>query len=396
MSRSIKARIKPELLIWTRENAGYSIELASQKIKVNSECLISWEKGEDSPTISKLRQISKLYKFPLSVFYLDVPPKNFQVMHDFRKLPEGLIGHAFSPALKYEIRTAQQRRELALELYSGLNEKIKPFNYFASIYDNPEEIGMEARDILNIRFDEQASWKDSRTALNNLRYKIESAGILVFQATRVEVKDMRGFSIADRTLPIIGINRKDSINGRIFTLIHEFIHIMLGKGGISDLIEDADRGIEDKGVEAFCNRAAAAALVPKNHFLEEKIVQNNSDISWKDQDIESLARKYSVSNEVILRRLLVLGRTSQEFYANKRYEFIKNGAEIKNERKADNIFKRNIPNETFSNLGNSYVKLVFGNYYRDNISLYQLSNFLGGIKIKHIKQIETKLRVVNG
>ena len=60
-------------------------------------------------------QIAKLYKFPLSVFYLNAPLKNFQVMHDFRKLPEELIENIYLPTLKYEIRLAQQRRELALE-----------------------------------------------------------------------------------------------------------------------------------------------------------------------------------------------------------------------------------------------------------------------------------------
>jgi len=399
--KSIRAKVKPELLKWARENAGYSIDSASQKIKVTSERLLLWEKGEDFLSVSKLKQISKLYKFPLSVFYLPAPPKNFQVMHDFRIVDGNLFSHSYTPALKYEIRLAQQRRELALELYSDLNEKPELFDYNATMHDNPEKLGLKVRKLINIDFKEQSGWKDSRTAFNNIYSKIEKLGVLVFQTAwtnKIDIKEMRGFSIANKVLPVIVINRKDSINGKIFSLLHEFIHLMLGKSGVSNLTDYDKNGFkyQDQMVEVFCNHVSAATLVPTDYFLAEKILNNhlNTDMFWNDNEISDLARKYNVSNEVILRRLLVLGRTNEEFYRNKRSEFIEKGANKKEGK--TNKFMRNIPNETFISLGNSYIKLVFNNYYKENISLNQLSDFLGGIKIKHIEPIKAKLAAVNG
>jgi Zn-dependent peptidase ImmA (M78 family)/DNA-binding XRE family transcriptional regulator len=389
MVKSIKAKIKPEILIWARENAAYTIDIAAKKNAVSVEKLLSWENGKDAPTINQLRKIAQVYKFPLSVFYLSKPPKNFSVMHDFRRLSIDNILN-YSPELKYEIRLAEQRRELALELFNELNENPSSFTFHVNLDDSPEELSLKIRKILNMKIDEQINWKDPRLAFNELRSKIEDLGILVFQAIKVDLKEMRGFSIAEQILPVIAINRKDSYNGRIFSLLHEFTHLMLGKGGVSDFSEEGERDIEDKRIEIFCNHVAAATLVPKEFILKESIVINNNNLSWDNLTLEELSKRYSVSKEVILRRLLTLGKTNESFYNKKRQEFIKELVET-NKNKKIKDFKRNIPNETFSSLGTPYIKLVIDNYYKEKITLNQLSYFLGGIKIKHLKKIEEKL-----
>ena len=86
MATKIEAIVKPEMLIWARGSAGFDAEIAAKKIQVKPERLRSWESGESRPTIKQLRNLAKIYKRPIAVFYLPTPPKEFQALRDFRRL----------------------------------------------------------------------------------------------------------------------------------------------------------------------------------------------------------------------------------------------------------------------------------------------------------------------
>lgn len=64
MAKRIKAIVKPELLVWARNNAGYHVEEVARKLKLKVERLQSWERGEARPSISQLRKLGKIYKRP--------------------------------------------------------------------------------------------------------------------------------------------------------------------------------------------------------------------------------------------------------------------------------------------------------------------------------------------
>jgi hypothetical protein len=64
--------------------------------------------------------MADVYKRPVSLFYLKKPPKGWQPIQDFRRLP-GAEGE-FSPQLTY--RQARERREVALAIKNELNEPI--------------------------------------------------------------------------------------------------------------------------------------------------------------------------------------------------------------------------------------------------------------------------------
>ena len=72
---------------------------------------------------------------------------------------------------------------------------------------------------------------------------------------------MRGFCIAQKPLPVIVVNPKDSPYGRIFTIMHELVHIGLGKSVIQNTELREDRP-PDNPIEVFCNEVAAEVLVP--------------------------------------------------------------------------------------------------------------------------------------
>lgn len=380
----VEALVKSELLVWGREDAGYTLEEAAKKLSVSPERLSSWERGETKPTIIQLRKIARAYKRPLAVFFLSRPPKKFQAMHDFRRLPGQVAGHE-SPSLRYVIGRVRFRRQIALELFESLGVEPVKFSGATSINDNPEEVAAYARDLLGIDFRQQEGWRSKYEALNAWRDSLEQHGILVFQVQDVPVEEMRGFSVSEAPLPAIAINMKDAVNGRIFTALHEFTHLMLREAGICDLVEGSVRPPAEQRVEVFCNHVAGAMLVPLAVLLRDSVVREHGrQMGWSDFELQALAKKFSASREVILRRLLVAGRTSGDFYSMKVAQYQQEYEEY--EAKKSEGFA---PPATvaLSSAGSLFTGLVLESYHRENITSSDVAEYLD-VRLKHIPKIE--------
>jgi Zn-dependent peptidase ImmA (M78 family) len=388
----VRAKVRPELLKWGRTSAGFTIDEAAAKAGVKPEQVTAWESLDgERPTMNQLRTLAKAYKRPISVFYLSAVPRDPGVMHDFRRLP-GEVAQIYSPALRLEIRAAYQRRDVALSLLEELEQEPPRFAARVAVNDDPEAAAKTARDVLGITYANQVTWREERKAYNAWRRAIEAVGVLVFQAVGIPTKEMRGFSIAEDVLPVIAVNQKDKPNGRTFSLLHEFTHLLLHKSGLCDFEENVLRPAEEDHVEIFCNHVAGAALVPRDHLLVEPIVvdRGNGPYEWSNQEIEALARRYGVSREVVLRRLLIFGRTTQDFYGRKRQEFLAQYKQAQPQAEPAD-FKRNLPQEAVSNYGQSFAKLVVGTYQQDRIALSDAAQYLG-VRAKHLPTVARMLR----
>jgi Zn-dependent peptidase ImmA (M78 family)/DNA-binding XRE family transcriptional regulator len=389
MAARIEAFIKPELLVWARESAGYGLADAARKIGVAPEKLGSWEKGTTRPSIHQLQKVASAYKRPLAVFYLSEPPRTFDAMRDFRRLPlDGELRR--SPSLLLEIRKAYQKREIAIEMSELLNEAPERFYIAADVNDEPENFSQKIRKAIGFTLEEQLRVKDRNEALRLWRESIERLGVLVFQTnsrSQISLGEMRGFSISEAPYPVIVLNSKDSPSGKIFTLLHEFVHILLHNGGLCDLEDYGDDSTEDQRIEFFCNMAAGALLVPGESLAGNSIVRSVGRTKiWTDEELLELSNLYSVSSEVILRRLLILGKTTTDFYKRKRSEYLK----IEKKRTSGYApFHRLVVRDN----GPYYTKLVISAYQQEMITASDLSDYLG-TKLKHLNDIEKDVAMV--
>jgi Zn-dependent peptidase ImmA (M78 family)/DNA-binding XRE family transcriptional regulator len=394
MAARTKASNNPALITWARETAGFGAAEAAARLGVSEDQLRAWESldAEGAPSIPQLRKLAALFKRPLAVFFLAEVPTRFEVMRDLRRLPGSGLRH-FSPALQMEIRASNERRELARELASDLEEPIKHFQLSAEISDDPESIGRTIRASLGVTDDLQFKWKDAdgRAAFSAWRSRIEEFGVLVFQTTTFTSEEASGFAIAAEELPVIAVNRKNPLTRRSFSLLHEFAHLMLRVSGVSELETDVARPPEDQQIEVFCNQVAAAALMPKESLLTQSAVveHGRQSGSWKDGEISDLARMFGVSREALLRRLLTFDRTTQQFYSLKRAQYNSEYQTIlkREKEKPKKEIKRNMPVETISNFGRPLVRMLLGNYYQDRLTLSAISGFLN-LKVKHIPKLE--------
>lgn len=385
MARTPPAPVEPALLIWARESLGLSQEEAAKKIGVKAERLADWEAGEVSPTVAQLRAAARNYKRPVAVFFLSEPPRDFQPLRDFRRLPDA-PEERWSSALRLAVRRARQQRETLLELLRLLGEDPPVRPTLRASLDSPEDFASEARELLGVSLEEQQSWRDRYRALAGWSRALEdSAGILVLQASGVGLDEMRGFAMADHEIPAMVLNAKDAPRGRIFTAMHEYVHILLNDAGVCDLHDASStaRSDEDR-IERFCNEVAGALLLPAPALAEDPIIRGApTSGEWRDEEILALATSYSVNQEAVLRRLVSLELTSWRFYGERRQQYQEAYARRRAEEEGFAPYHR----VRVRDLGRAYVRLVLDAYHRDRINTSEVSDYLG-IRLKHLPKIE--------
>lgn len=392
-SKVVRALVKPEILVWAREDAGFDLDEVAAKSGLSN--LPKWEAGDLQPTIKQLRNLATKYKRPLAVFYLSEKPVGFRTIADFRR-PPGEGRQRISPDLHLQVRAAQERRAIAIDLLQEVEDTIPGISISATLDDDPESVGIKVRRFLRITDDEQRAHGDKRKAFNRWRTLIEDSGALVFQMDKVDTSEASGFALSDTTLPVIAVNRADTPARRTFSLLHEFAHLLLSRSGVSEFHIDTRLPFETRRVEVWCNAVAAASLMPRAIFLDDERVRDHQkdDPVWNDADIDGLASLFGVSRIAITRRLLTLGLIDQTFYEAKESEYARIYADLSKRKKtsfADKRFGgRNMPAEAISLLGRGFIRMVLDPYHSDRITLSRVSDYLN-LKTNHIPDVERML-----
>lgn len=325
--KSFEVFVEPNVLVWARESIGRNIEEVAKQLNVSNDLVKRWEKGEKKPTLNQLKKLAQFYKRPLGAFFLPGPPKELSLPNDFRTLPEE-TKKPLSWKTRLAIRRARRLQSLAIELKSALQQEIILKSGSVSLTDDPEIVAEQTREILGVDLQTQFRWVNENMALREWIKVLEEQGLLVLQMS-FPIEDARALSLTDGEIPVIILNTQDSIKARIFSLFHEFGHILLKRGGICDpnrsTWDAPDRQTPSEGIgsiEQFCNHFSGALLVPKEALLNHRIVKSEPpSIEWSDSTLGKIARDFKVSLEVILRRLLILGVASQSFYQKKRAEW---------------------------------------------------------------------------
>ena len=294
------APVTPEVLRWARESIGVSLEDAAKRAGVSVERVQAWEAGEAEPTVAKLRALGKLYQRPLAIFFLPEPPRSFEPMRDFRKLT-GRTDPNWSRALHKVFRRALDQQATFAELAEADDEPPSLPVPAASVEMSPESAGKLARNALGVSLAEQFSWRRPEDALAGWIEAVESLGVLVLRSSDVPNTEMRGFSLSSGPLPVVVVNALDWPRGQVFTLLHEFAHIMLREGGLCDLLEpDAEAS---RAIETWCNAVAGAILMPAVAFLDNEVIGPPGVREWDDEVLVQLAGRWGVSQEAVVRRL---------------------------------------------------------------------------------------------
>jgi Zn-dependent peptidase ImmA (M78 family) len=341
-----------------------------------------------------LRSLSKFYQRPLAVFFLAEPPQDFDTLRDFRKL-SGQIDHEWSRALHKIYRRAVEQQEVIVELAEVEGESSSATIPSVSLNMNVDRAAEIGRQALGVDLATQFTWRAPEDAFSGWLDAVESLGVYVLRTSDVPISEMRGFSIGGSPAPVVVVNALDWPRGQVFTLMHEFVHLMLREGGLCNLLEP-DSGTARR-VERFCNAVAGAILMPKSSFLDEGVVGPAGERDWEDEVLGQLSRRYGVSQEAVLRRLVELGRASWSFYLERRAEYLAAYDAVREEERARRraAHSKGGPppyRMAIRDRGRPYVRLVLEAYYHDSIGPSEVSNLLS-LKLKHLNNLEREVGV---
>lgn len=292
------AFINPKILNWALDRAGISVAEIAKKLKIKPEQFALWQQGEKMPTFKQAQNFAKKTFIPFGYLYLSEPPKEEVLLPDLRTIGDHPIDK-YSLELTDTIRTALERQEWYQE-YCQTNE-YQPLEWVGSqTIDDFETALQQTRTLLNNTKPRPKNFEDY---YKYLREKIESLGTLVMRNSVVgnnthrplNRDEFRGFAISSKQAPVIFINTTDSPQAQVFTLLHEFAHLLIGESGVSDLSPNNPHQIEK-----FCNKIAAEFLVPSTEFSS---LWQFDLTDWK-MNLPELATHFHVSQWVIARRAL--------------------------------------------------------------------------------------------
>jgi len=378
-SKSFNVSVEPAVLIWARESIGMSEPEVVKKIKgITINTIKEWEKkdGAIKPTFAQIEKLSKIYKRPLSAFLLPAPPKE-PFPEDFRRtLPSFKEKQPLKTKTHLAIRKARRFQYSAIELIKELGQETKKLPIKATITNDAEILAEKVRIQFGIKEFPLPKNFTKEAALEKWIKILENNGILVFQISLTMNKEIRGFSLIDEKAPAIILRRSDETSAKIFTLFHELAHLLLREGGICDMEES------DIPHEKFCNHFAGAFLVPKDKLLNHSIVKANTKVKeWPESFLRDIAQDFNVSKEVILRRLLILGLTTKNYYDKKHKEW-------KSKYKERLWGKRNEIKICLQERGKKYTSMVFDAYERRKIDEMRAADYLGvtSDKISKVKE----------
>ncbi|PKN62614.1 MAG: DNA-binding protein [Deltaproteobacteria bacterium HGW-Deltaproteobacteria-15] len=303
----MRVEIRPALLRWARERAGFTLDSLSRRFPQ----LHAWERGEAKPTIKQVERFAKATFTPVGYLFLPEPPLEQIPIPDFRTVENEYIGRP-SPNLLDTLYICQQRQEWYRDFTRSIGEEPFPFVGSASLTSDIETTAASIRKAIGFDLEERRripTWTD---ALRRFIDQTDAIGILVMcsgvvlnnNRRHLDPGEFRGFAMADDRAPLIFVNGRDTKAAQMFTLAHELAHIWVGQSAVSDAQAS---WIPGHKVERWCNRVAAELLVPLSALKDE--YQKSTELHM---EAHRLARVFKVSTLVILRRIHDVGGLTRE------------------------------------------------------------------------------------
>lgn len=375
---------RPHVLQWARQRIGLSPAEAADRLGGISETeLRQIEQGNTKPSITLIRRMSSVYHIQLLTLLMpDIPQGEPTLPTDFRTVrgaaPE------LGPETITAIYDAMERQSLLEELIAehpelGANRELP----LASADEDFGPLSSRERDRLEVTIEEQLDWSDPDEALNFWRTRVEEQGIFVFSG-RLAREDCHGFSFGSESLaPVIYLNDNELPQAQIFTLFHEYAHLMLRDAALCLEREETDRG----ATERFCNKFSASLLMPSeavSRAIERARARPERD-GWSMDSVGQVARRLKVSRPALILRLRDLGHNVEGLYEQAVAEW-----EVGSWRDTRGVRGGFAPYHfrLAKSLGTRYINIVLAAHTRGTLTAVQACELLGTRRV-HFENLAT-------
>ena len=301
----------PNRLRLARERRALTSKALAEAIGMTPERVRKYEKDNNPPPASTLKNIAQALNYPEAFFYGEDTEKVDCETVSFRSM---------------KAMTASQRNaalaasELAMEFNNWLEANFEfPVtdlcNFRESEIENPEAAARVLRE----------KWGLGELSIKNMIHLLEAKGIKVFSLEEKN-KEVDAFSFWKKDTAFIFLNTQKSAERSRFDAAHELGHLVLHKHGIQmseendiqkDINEETGKKNNKRAVEREADRFASAFLMP------ESSVRANAPHFVTIENLIQLKKIWNVSIASLVRRLSDLGLITEWHYRNLNIEMSK-------------------------------------------------------------------------
>lgn len=303
--------VVPSVLEWAIKESRIDPSI----IEVKQPKLKDWIAQISKPTFAQLKNLSNYLRVPFGYMFLNEPPTHSVFDVEFRTL-NNEVNERPSKELEDILIDIKYKQNWISEIRK--KEGYEPIDLVGFCVDKSRTNIVNLNAILDIPDNWFVIQKDVDTAFAYLRQKIEDKGIFVMingividdTHRKLPIDEFRAFVLVDEYAPFIFINRNDSKKAMIFSLIHEFFHILFNTDDILNLDDFKD----EIDLERKINRYTADFLCPEN-FIKENW-DNSIDVK---KNIERFSEIFKVSKIVV-----AIAMNSYHLVSNQTVDEIKN------------------------------------------------------------------------
>ncbi len=307
MPNVVRVKIKKDIFHWALSESQKEKEEVINKFPK----FTGWVKGSINPTFKQLQDLANFLKIPFGYLFLEKPPEKDPMEAEFRSINNKLP--VMSKNLKDTITAMDMRRNWMSDYRKDLGwDRLDIIERFD--LEKRNKIGYDAslaKELLGLKDDWYRTAKKHGEAYKFLKNKMEDHGILIMQNgvvgsnnyRKLDINEFRAFMLYDDIAPVIFINHNDSLGGKIFSLVHEYIHILLKQEDL--FLQEDIYSIKEN--ERYINRITAEFLMPTKHIR----------VNWSTKDdpfeqINQMANLFKVSETALAIKLNKLVLISEE------------------------------------------------------------------------------------
>ena len=349
---SVYVNIKPEIINWVLNQIQDDI---LEENMINN--IKAWLNGTKTPTFNQIEDLSRKTNIPLGYFFLQTPPEEKIDLLEYRTIDSIQLAKP-SRNLIDTIYHMERIRDWMKDYRLEMGFDILPVVGCMENVDDISTITKRIRNDLELNETWYELCSNTREAFNFIRDRLEACGIIVMMSGIVgsnthrllDINEFRAFVMVDKWAPIIFINATDSDGARLFSLLHEAVHIWIGKDDLFNDRYDITNGVSS--TEKLCNAVTAELMVPKDIFINKWNEINETDVF---DTITRLAKYFRCGEVVIARRAKDCNKINQDVYNHVVETAIENYNKIK-EKQEDN--GGNYYNTMISRLDGCFVRAL--------------------------------------
>lgn len=372
--------VNRERIEWCCAEQGIAPDALAGVVDMSFDRWAAFWSGETGLTFNQLRKVAEHFGRGV-LFFLEPGPTVAERVHtpQFRTLAQQKP--ELSQRLRLLIERVERQRALFLSLREDLDDALwAPFQAPALPAGNVAAAAKAARAWLGL--------SEVKNDFESYRKAVEAKGFLVFRTNGyngpwqiAKESPVAGFALFDEQCPVIVVKKMATDAPQAFTLMHELAHVLLHR---TSWIDDEADFSSTQGREQEANLFAGLVLVPDHFLASINDAQRPADVSEFNEWLKPQRKAWGVSTEVILRRLLAVGRLPSATYQAFRAWSLANDKNKKDEA-GTRMYRHREPKHM---LGDRYVRTVLNSLSARRITLSKASGYLDGLKIADVHELE--------